>query len=195
MNKETSSKPQGDIILREHTYDGIQEYDQKLPNWWLFTLYIMMVFFVIYWFAYYQLPLGMKSDQEKIESQVASLAARRENLLKELLASISDQSLMEMSRDPGHVAAGKSIFQTKCVACHGSELNAEMGGIKLPGVNLVDAEWKYGGNPLSIMKTVTEGSPDLTKGMIAWKKELPPTDIARVVAYVLSRQPPTYPVK
>ena len=65
-----------------------------------------------------------------------------------------------------------------------------MNGMQLPGVALNDAEWKYGeGKPLGIMKTITDGSPDVTKGMVAWKNELGPSQIAQIVAYILSKGP------
>ncbi|HYF37045.1 MAG TPA: cbb3-type cytochrome c oxidase N-terminal domain-containing protein [Prosthecobacter sp.] len=67
----SSSPPPSDPKLRDHIYDGIQEYDQKLPNWWLFSWYITMVGFVIAWFVYYQLGVG-KSDVEAIDHAMAS---------------------------------------------------------------------------------------------------------------------------
>ena len=74
------SSPDNGPVLREHTYDGIQEYDQKLPNWWLFTWYITMVWFVIAWVAYYQLHLG-ESGPEQVDKALANIKAVQ---LKEL---------------------------------------------------------------------------------------------------------------
>ena len=176
------------ITLREHVYDGIQEYDQKLPNWWLFTLYIMIVYFVIAWVAYYQLPVEVPNDYERLNNKLAVIEAKKQAELEEMMASLSDESLIEMSKDPNHTSAGQAVFDSKCAACHGTDLSATLGGIKLPGVPLNDAEWIYGGQPLEIMHIVTNGSPDVTKGMIAWNTQLGPSEIAQVVSYILSKQ-------
>ena len=70
MRKKTD--PSDSITLREHTFDGIEEYDQKLPNWWLFTLYITIVWFVFAWVAYYQLGF-FPSDYERVDGQIAKI--------------------------------------------------------------------------------------------------------------------------
>lgn len=187
MSKQSKREPE--IILREHTFDGIQEYDQKLPNWWLFTLYIAIVIFILFWFSYYQLPFGMKSDTELIEAKIAKIDQKRDALLEKMVSSLSNESLQIMSGKPDIIEAGKAIFDAKCLACHGPDLTAKMGGIQLPGVSLVDEEWLHGSEPLQIMHIVTNGSPNVEKGMIAWKTQLSPTDIAQVVSYILSKQP------
>lgn len=190
MSKKTSSPKSEDpnIVLREHEYDGIQEYDQKLPNWWLFTLYITIAWFAFAWVAYYQLPTGMLDDHQVIEQKIAKIEEKKQEELEQMMASLSDASLTAMATEKEHVSAGKGIFQAKCAACHGADLSATLGGVALPGVPLNDDEWKYGGRPLEIMEVITNGSPDVTKGMIAWSSQLSPSEIAQVVAYIMSHQ-------
>ena len=185
QGKQPAADLPSGVTLREHVYDGIQEFDQKLPNWWLFTLYIMIVWFVIYWVLYYQVG-WFQSDEERIDAQIAVIDAERERQLTEQLASLNDASLWEMSRDPARVEAGKEIFLGKCVACHGPDLTGYLSGVKLPGMPLNDKEWKHGGNPMDVFNIVTNGSPQIETGMIAWKTQMSPADIAKVVAFVLS---------
>ena len=169
--------------LRPHTYDGIQEYDQLLPNWWLFTLYITIVFFVIYWVGYYQMGIG-KTDGQAVDEVVTAIEKARE---KELLG-IDDAKLWAMSKNPEIVAAGKATFMTPglCVTCHGPDLSGTLAGAKLPGLALNDTEWKHGGKPTEIFKLVRKGAPDITKGMPAWEPTLGVKKVSEAVAFILS---------
>jgi cytochrome c oxidase cbb3-type subunit 3 len=173
------------VTLRDHVYDGIEEFDQKLPNWWLFTLYITIVLFVIYWVLYYQFGL-FQTDEERIDAKIAVIEAERERQLTEQLATLNDKSLWEMSRDPSRVEAGREIFKGKCVACHGPDLTGFLAGVKLPGLPLNDTEWKHGGEPMTVFNIVLNGSPQIETGMIAWKTQMSSADIAKVVSFVLS---------
>lgn len=184
-NKSTDNGP----VLRDHVYDGIQEYDQKLPNWWLFTWYITIVWFVIAWVAYYQLHLG-ESGPEQVDKQMAAIKAAQ---LKEL-EQLSDEKLWAMSQDEKVVSAGAATFGTTCVACHAPDLSAHLGTVKLPGLPLNDTEWKHGGNPLQILGIVRKGAPDITKGMPTWEPQLGLNRVVEVVAFVLSKHKKGEPV-
>lgn len=164
--------------LRPHVYDGIQEYDNQLPNWWLWTFYGAVIISVIYWFSFYNAEV-MKSDQELIGAQLAAVEKAR----LEALGELSDEVLWQMSRNPGFVSSGEAIYKEKCIACHGPDLKA---GAGLAGVSLVDAEWKWGNHPMSVYTVVTNGSPDKKSGMQAWVNELGPQKVSQVVAFLLS---------
>jgi cytochrome c oxidase cbb3-type subunit 3 len=171
-----SDKPQEpDDNLRPHIYDGIQEYDNRLPNWWLWTFYGACIFSVLYWFSWYDAEITL-SDAELVEAQMAEVEEARLAAIGE----ISNETLWQMSSNPGFIEAGAGIYQDKCVACHGAALD---GGI---GLNLVDTEWKWGNEALSVYAIVANGSPDKTAGMQAWLNELGPQKVSQVVAYVLS---------
>lgn len=179
---ESSKTPStNEPVLREHIYDGIQEYDQKLPNWWLFTWYITIVWWVIAWLAYYQLNVG-ETDEQKVAHAMAYIEANR----NKQLAGIDDEKLWAMSLDAKVVEAGKATYMTACLACHAPDLSAKLAGNKLPGLPLNDSEWKHGGNPTQLLDIVRKGAPDVTKGMPAWEPQLGINRVIEVVAFVLS---------
>jgi cytochrome c oxidase cbb3-type subunit 3 len=173
----TPKKPEDDK-LRPHVYDGIQEFDNRLPNWWLWTFYGAVIFTVLYWFSFYNAET-MKTDEQVINEQMAEVQAARLAQMEDL----TDEVLWEMSQNPNFTNPGEAIYKEKCLACHGPDLKAGPG---LAGVSLVDAEWKWGNQPLSIYSVVTNGSPDKKSGMQAWVNELGPQKVNEVVAFVLS---------
>lgn len=165
----------GEDPVRPHVFDGIQEYDKRLPNWWLITLYASIAFAVFYWMITQHFRHENAGD--KVTAAVQEIRATK-------LASAGnydDTALAEMSRTASVLASGESVYKANCVACHGANLQ---GGI---GFNLVDATWVHGSKPTEILKTVTEGV--IPKGMLAWGPVLGPKKTAEVVAYVLSKQP------
>lgn len=180
------------VELRPHEYDGIQEYDQRLPNWWLWTFYGAIIWFAIFWVGYYQLGIG-RNDSGRIGEHMRMVAAKQAEELERMFAADPDGTLWKMSRNEVTVDAGKAHFDARCVQCHASDLTAMQDGIKLPGLPLHDDEWKYGGDPFSPMNVfgiVKDGSPDKTAGMQAWLNELGPKGVAEVTAYVLSYHEP-----
>jgi cytochrome c oxidase cbb3-type subunit 3 len=177
-NAPNDSEP----VLRDHAYDGIQEYDQKLPNWWLFTWYITMVWFVIAWVAYYQFGMGM-ADEAAIDNAMAKIAEHQ----KRELEQINDDKLWDMSKDPKIVAAGAATYSSTCIACHAPDMSAKLAGAKLPGLPLNDKEWKHGNNPVQLLTIIRKGAPDVTKGMPPWEPQLSINRVVEVLAFILSK--------
>jgi len=192
------AKEEGEVILREHEYDGIQEYDQKLPNWWLFTFYGAVVWFVVHWAIYYHTST-LKSDHQLVAEKLTAIQQAKAAELEKTLASLSDSVLVhEWATKPEVVAAGEAIYLTNCSACHAADFSATMVAgtvtVPLPGLPLNDSEWKFGSKPLDIFKIINEGSPPESTGyngakMQVWGQTLSPKQIAEVTAYLIARLP------
>jgi cytochrome c oxidase cbb3-type subunit 3 len=192
------AKEKGEVILREHEYDGIQEYDQKLPNWWLFTFYGAIVWFVVYWALYYHTNT-FKTDHQKVADKILAVQAAKAAELEKTLATLNDSILVhEWAAKPEVVAAGEALYLTHCSACHAADLSATIVAgpttVPLPGLPLNDGEWKFGGKPMDIFKLINEGSPPESTGyngakMQVWSQTITPKEIAEVTAYLISRLP------
>lgn len=176
MTSDPHKAPQEDPV-RQHVYDGIAEYDRRLPNWWLATFYITIVFSIVYWFVT-QLS-AHATDAVRLEKSLAQLEAAR---LADAGAPRDDASLWKMSRNDVFVNAGRSAYMTTCASCHGPSLK---GGV---GPNLVDEAWLHGGNPTQVLATVEKGV--LAKGMPAWGPVLGARRVNELVAYILSQHTP-----
>jgi cytochrome c oxidase cbb3-type subunit 3 len=172
--------PEG-VILRDHVVDGIREYDQRLPMWWLIILFGVIGFSIVYWIAI---------DDRSFEGSIdTALEAKLQEVATARLASsidvTNDGLFYEMAANPTFIQAGQATFEANCVACHGKDLK---GGI---GFNLVDDEWVHGSKPSEIYISVANGFPE--KGMQPWETLLGQKRIAEVVAYVLSNNPELTP--
>lgn len=165
-----------------HDYDGIREFDNRLPNWWLATLWGAVAFAVGYWFYFHTTGTGLDS-REAYRADLAAVAAEAEERREAMIASgelapLDDDQLLAMASDDAAVQKGKATYGTVCAACHG----ADGGGIV--GPNLTDPYWIHGHNPVAIHHVVANGVG--AKGMPAWKSQLGDQGVKEVVAYVLT---------
>jgi len=177
-----SPSEDNDRVLRPHTYDGIQEYDQRLPNWWLFTLYGAIAFSLVYWVFYHQWHAGLEPGVA-VESEL-----RNNRELATRGAVVLDDALMwKKSQDASIVDAGKATFQAYCVTCHLPTLTG------LIGPNLIDEYWLHGGRPTEVINTITNG--EVTKGMPSWGPVLGKQKIVEVTAYIFSFHHEGEPIK
>ncbi|MCA2983713.1 cbb3-type cytochrome c oxidase N-terminal domain-containing protein [Gemmatimonas sp.] len=162
--------------LLNHTYDGIQEYDNPMPRWWLLTFAATIVFSVIYLFNIG--PVG--SGKGRIADYEADMAAYAKAHPAPTGGDMSSDQLLALVKDEEAMEEGKEAYTAYCASCHAPD------GGGLIGPNLADAYWLHGGTIADIYKTVTIGV--LEKGMPPWGKTLKPEQLSAVVAYVSTLQ-------
>jgi cytochrome c oxidase cbb3-type subunit 3 len=114
-----TAKPSADDALLDHEYDGIREYDNPLPGWWLATLYGTIIFAVLY---FLNVIPGLGSGKGRIADYDATMAAAQAAAAgRDPLAGITDEALRAIANDPAKLALGSTTFATMCVACHAAD--------------------------------------------------------------------------
>lgn len=197
MVKQTDIKSaSGTTETTGHEWDGIQELNNPLPKWWLYTFYACVLFSVIWSVLYPSVPfwrthtdgiLGYTQREAVGESlrQAASGQAGFRNRIRELSVDQvkADDELYRFS-----VAGGRVLFAENCAGCHQS---AGVGTKGYP--SLADDDWMWGGKLTDIEQTIRYGirsSHDETR-----QSQMPrfladgiltPKDIEAVADHVLS---------
>ena len=106
--------PQEDHLL-EHSYDGIQEYDNPLPRWWVVLFWITIVITPLY-ILYYHFGPGPLAHDRYDAAMVAFYDKQAEELLA--MGEITEATLVGLTGDQSMMNSGEKIFQGKCATCH-----------------------------------------------------------------------------
>ena len=109
-----------------HQWDGIEEYNNPLPRWWVWVFYATIVWGIGYTIAYPAWPLITKatpgllgaSTRADVAAEIASVDAANAAIKERLIAA----DLNAIGADPelaGYAErAGAAVFRTNCSTCH-----------------------------------------------------------------------------
>jgi len=157
----------GQVQNTGHTWDGIEEYDNPLPRWWVWTFYACILFALVYGILYPAWPMLTRATPGVLgyttRAAVATEIQRIADANAPIRARIEDAELTAIAADPELLQyatnAGASIFRTNCSQCHGSGA----AGVQASGYpNLLDDDWLWGGDVANIHTTITYGIRNTT---------------------------------
>ena len=161
--------------LLDHSYDGIQEYDNPMPRWWVITFWATIIFSVLYAL---NVP-GIGNGEGRIadyNADMAKAAVRRAQL--EPAGGPGAEALAALASSANALSDGKQAFTTYCAACHRADAGGQI------GPNLTDDAWIHGSSLVEIRATINDGV--LAKGMPEWGKVLKPDQVNALAVYVKS---------
>lgn len=180
-----------------HQWDGIEELNNPLPRWWLWTFYATIVFAIGYCIAYPAWPLlthatpGLlgASTRADVEAEIALAANANAPIRARLEAADLTKVGTDADLRPYANSAGAAVFRTWCAQCHG----AGAAGVQASGYpNLLDDDWLWGGDIQAIHTTITHGIRNTTDAdaryseMPKFGEILTGDQIAGVVQHVLA---------
>jgi len=187
-----------------HAWDGdLQEFNNPLPSWWLWTFYATIVFALVYWVFYPAWPIGHDFTKgintitfEENGKQVTTHWNTRSLLIKDMqsgeealkqqayLKKVGAASYEEIQNDPEMMSfvnsMAKGLFGDNCAACHGKGGAPAMIG-QFP--NLRDDSWLWGGDIKSIETTINGGRHGF---MPSFAPTFNDEQLDQVASYVLS---------
>jgi cytochrome c oxidase cbb3-type subunit 3 len=161
-----------------HSWDGLEEFNNPLPKWWLQMYYLTIVFAVGYLALYPGLGtfpglLGWTKENQHAREVIAA-----NDRYGPIFAQYADKNVEELADNEEAVKLGRSLFATYCTVCHG----ADAGGARnFP--NLTDNDWLYGGTPDAIKASISKGRSGF---MPAHEAIIGKDGVAQVAEYVLT---------
>ncbi len=161
-----------------HTFDGIEEYDNPLPRWWLYMFVMTIIFAVVYLALYpglgnYKGYLGW-TQESAWEQEQNSAAAKYDPIFD----AYAEQTIETLQSNQKALLSGQRIFANNCSLCHGSAATGSRG---FP--NLIDADWLYGSDPEAIKTSIMHGR---NGQMPPWEAVLGAEGVEATAAYILS---------
>jgi cytochrome c oxidase cbb3-type subunit 3 len=104
----------------DHDYDGIQEFDNPLPRWWVY-LFVGTIGFAAVYFPLHH----MREGQLPLDAYEADMAEWNE--LHPPTPLPDEETLAALEAEPDIVEHGRDIFAVRCVACHGIDGGGQVG--------------------------------------------------------------------
>ncbi|UCF67697.1 MAG: c-type cytochrome [Acidobacteriota bacterium] len=172
------AEPERDRLF-EHEYDGIKEYDNPMPRWWVY-LFAGSILFCFPYIIYYHLGRG-PSIQETLDAEIAAYAEQLMATYGELKPDTA--TIVQYMDNEIAMKGMESLFKGKCAQCHVADGSGNV------GPNLTDDYWLNVEQIIDIAEVLNNGR--VAKGMPAWKDKLTETQIVLLSSYVarLRREP------
>lgn len=203
MSTEKNKATKPTVQTTGHAWDGdIQEFNNPLPTWWLWTFYATVVFTIVYWVLYPAWPIGdsytkgvmndityKTSDGKETTThwntralylkEMQDAREAQAGYLKKVNASTFEQIASDAEMSAFANSTAKVLFADNCAACH------QTGGDGVIGFypNLLDDAWLWGGSYSKIQETIIKGR---NGSMPGFKKRLTEKQTSDVSDYVLS---------
>jgi cytochrome c oxidase cbb3-type subunit 3 len=169
--------------LLDHDVDGIREFDNDLPRWWLYGFYLTILLSALYLVNFHVLPEPLVGAATIAEEHDADVRRAKEEQARR--GRRSESPIVAALTDAASLDEGRTIFESAsnvCSSCH----RPDLGG--LIGPNLTDEAWIYGCGIAEVMAAIRNGAP--VRGMLPYGtgSTLTDTQLLQVSSYVLSKR-------